>query len=433
MGVVVRERSDSGSRSAVRRRHVIYVEGYDQRGAEGYYRLFQRECDRARQTSQISLTLQPLELDTEDFAHWLIDLRVPDPERASHVNVATHYDFVRMERFVRSDLAAPMVPHVLRSLGWIIGDLVSGTAFRIFRASWRFGLHLLCFQFLLVAWLAAAAAVGITIAHAATRHLGLSGPAAIVLAVLGAVMSFVLIRPLADRWFVIQITSCWVTLRKFGRGQAIWVDHVVELCAQRLLAVARANTVDELVLVGHSTGGAIALAAMARALEFDPDLGRRGVRPVLLTLGSVMPAVALHPSAERLRDMVSRVAVEPTVTWVDCQSRKDVMCFFNFDPVDGIGVHVGAERCNPLIWRISFKDMIAPENYSRFRWNHFRVHYQYIMGGERPAPYDYILVVGGPMPIAQWPTHDRAFMAAMMRDEAGRQRPLAAAALGAAQ
>jgi hypothetical protein len=96
-------------------------------------------------------------------------------------------------------------------------------------------------------------------------------------------------------------------------------------------------------------------------------------------------------------------------------------------------VHVGAERCNPLLWRISFKDMIAPENYNRFRWDHFRVHYQYIMGGERPAPYDYILLVGGPMPIAQWPIHDRAFMAAMMRDEDRRTEcPRQAAALGAA-
>jgi len=214
-------------------------------------------------------------------------------------------------------------------------------------------------------------------------------------------MSFVLIRPLADRWFVIQITSCWVTLRKFGRGQAIWVDHVVELCAQRLLAVARANTVDELVLVGHSTGGAIALAAMARALEFDPDLGRRGVRPVLLTLGSVMPAVALHPSAERLRDMVSRVAVEPTVTWVDCQSRKDAMNFAHFDPVAGIGVKLQAERCNPMIWLVRFRDMVLPEQYRRFRWNFFRLHYQYIRAAHQPGPYDYILLIAGSVAVAE--------------------------------
>jgi hypothetical protein len=184
--------------------------------------------------------------------------------------------------------------------------------------------------------------------------------------------------------------------------------------------------------VGHSTGGVIASAIMARALEIDPDLGKHGPKLALLTLGSVMPAVALHPAARRMRQIVVRLATAKNLTWVDCQSRKDVMCFFNFDPVDGIGVDVGAERCNPRLWRISFKDMIAPENYNRFRWNHFRVHYQYIMGGERPSPYDYILLVGGPMPVAQWPIHDRAFTAAMLRDDRGTECSRQAAALGAA-
>jgi hypothetical protein len=77
--------------------------------------------------------------------------------------------------------------------------------------------------------------------------------------------------------------------------------------------------------------------------------------------------------------------------------------------------------------------MIAPQNYNRFRWDHFRVHYQYIMGGERPAPYDYILVVGGPMPIGQWPTRDRVFAAAMMGEKAAKtERSPARAAVGVA-
>ena len=187
--------------------------------------------------------------------------------------------------------------------------------------------------------------------------------------------------------------------------------------ARRVLAVAQSNEADELAVVGHSNGGVIASAIMARALELDPDLGQRGPRLVLLTLGSLMPAVALHPAARRMRNIVRRLAIAPTLAWVDCQSRKDVMCFANFDPVEGIGVHVGAQRCNPRLWRVSFKEMISPEDYGRFRWNHFRVHFQYIMAGDRPAPYDYILLVGGPMAIAEWPKRHRELMVAFIQDE----------------
>ncbi|MGH6675328.1 MAG: hypothetical protein ACRECE_03765, partial [Xanthobacteraceae bacterium] len=160
---------------------------------------------------------------------------------------------------------------------------------------------------------------------------------------------------------------------------------------------------DELAVVGHSSGCVIASAAMARALELVPDLGRRGPRLVLLTLGSVMPAVALHPAAHRMRAIVGKLAMSENLAWIDCQSRKDVMCFANFDPVEGIGVDVGVERTNPKIWRISFRDLIAPQNYNRFRSNFFRVHYQYIMGGDRRGPYDYTLLVAGPAAISEWP------------------------------
>ncbi len=66
----------------------------------------------------------------------------------------------------------------------------------------------------------------------------------------------------------------------------------------------RANEVDEIVVVGHSGGGALAPAVMVRALELDPDVGRRGPPVVLLTLGSIAPGAALHPRAEKLRSRV---------------------------------------------------------------------------------------------------------------------------------
>ena len=137
---------------------------------------------------------------------------------------------------------------------------------------------------------------------------------------------------------------------------------------------------------------------------------------VLLTLGSVMPAVALHPAARRTRDVVKRLATEPTLAWIDCQSRKDYLSFPDFEPVDSVGVHVGAQRCNPLIWLVRFKDMIRPERYRRFTWNLFREHYQYIMAADRPAPYDYVLLVGGPVGIAEWAKHHQGLTLAFIRD-----------------
>lgn len=413
---------------AISRRHVIYVEGYDPLGTQWYYDLFRRTCERFRRLWPLTLTLQPLEIDSADFAHWGVDLG------GASWQVATRYDFLRLENFIRGDMNQSIARQLVRALGWCFDDVLSGVQWRIFRtAGWRFVVHLVCFQLLLVAWLAVAGGIGLISAYAVSGALGLPIFAAVAAGLLSALLSLLALRPLASRWRVIQICSCWATLRRFGRGRATWIDQMIEAGAKRVVAAAGANEVDELALIGHSTGGVVASAIMARALEIDPELGKRGPKLALLTLGSVMPAVALHPAAHRMRRIVARLATGQSLTWVDCQSRKDVMCFFNFDPVEGVGVHTGAARCNPLVWRISFKDMIAPANYHRFRRDHFRVHYQYILGGERPAPYDYILLVAGPIPIAQWPIRDRAFMAAVMRDQGRRSESARrAAALGAA-
>jgi hypothetical protein len=413
---------------AVRRRHVIYVAGYEPRDARGYCKLFERQCARFQRVWPVSLTIGPTDFDSEDFARWHVDVR------ASNWQVSATYDFLRLERFIRSDLAEPMMRHIPRSLGWVIGDLVSGAQFRIFRASWRFGLHLLFVQVVLLAWLAWAAAIGATAGYVVAGHLCLSAWVGIVTSLLAALASFLALQPLARRFGAIQIPSCWTTLRRFARSQATWLDQVIDVGAERLIAAARQNDADEIVVVGHSAGCVIASAVIARALELDPDLGRTGPRLVLLTLGSVMPAVALHPAARRMRDIVARLAVEPGLAWIDCKFRKDVMSFVNCDPVEGIGVHVGESRCNPLTWRVPFKDMLSPEDYRRLRWKFFRVHFQYIMASDRPCPYDYILLVGGPVAIADWAKRHYEltldFIRDGMRDDAGRAPSLPSTASG---
>jgi hypothetical protein len=400
-----------GAAAAVRRRHVIYVSGYDPRGARSFFDLMRRTCEKFGLLWPIAATLHAAE-ESEEFARWQLDLRGADWQ------VATRYDFLRMENFIRADMAQPTLRQLVRGLGWYADDIVSGAQFRIFHAAWRFALHLLYFQLLIAAWAAAAVLIGFATARILAGNLGLPLAVSVVIAVAAGAATLFALRPLADRWRVVQIASCWSTLRRFGRAGPTWIDSVVEAGAQHLVAATRAGEADEVALVGHSTGGAIACAIMARALELDSELGGRGPRVVLLTLGSVMPAVALHPAAQKMRGIVARLAAAPAITWIDCQSRKDVMCFANFDPVAGIGIkQVSAARRNPLLWRISFKDMIAPDHYGRFRWSHFRVHYQYIMAGDRAAPYDYVLLVGGPMPIAAWPQRDREFFA-VFRDAA---------------
>jgi hypothetical protein len=413
----------TASVSVIARRQVFYVEGYDPRGAEGYYDIFRRSWNRCRKVWHFEGRLGELALDSDLIAHWDIEAAGPNWQ------VATRYEFLRLEGVIGANMAEPIWRQLARAIRWMAGDLVSGTTLRIFRAAWRFGLHLLYFQMLLWLWLWLALASGWLAALVAERWV--SGPAAIAVGAGIAVACFRLLRPLADRLQVVQINSCWPYLREFAAGQASAFDAPIDAYAARIVAAARADQSDEIVVVGHSAAGVTACAVMARAFELDPELGRRGPKIVLLTLGSVMPAAALHPAARRMRAVIGRLATEPSLTWIDCVSRKDVMNFWGFDPVAGTGVDVGAERCNPLTWQVRFKEVVSPEYYRRLRLSFFRLHYQFIMSGDRPAPYDYLMLVAGPLAIAQWASHSHEMAAAFAPDGAftgAREGVVAAAA-----
>ena len=158
----------------------------------------------------------------------------------------------------------------------------------------------------------------------------------------------------------------------------------------------------------------------ARA-QLDPDIGRHGPRIVLLTIGGNLPIIGFHAAAQDFRDHLRRLAVEPSIDWIDCQARKDVMNFYPFDPIIGHGIDVGAARRNPLIVSVRFRDIIEPAHYNPFRWQFFRVHFQFVMANERPHPYDFFMIACGPVPLRERMARPEAALAIATGDAAARE------------
>jgi pimeloyl-ACP methyl ester carboxylesterase len=375
----------------IQRRHIIFAGGYDPQDVDGFHGMFRSAVKRFLRFWPVKAEVSPPTIESDSFARWTVETAGPSWK------TATRYDFLRQEQIIRANIAESMVTQLPRALWWIVDDLASGTITQVFRSCWRFAAHHIYFQLLLLIWIGIAIGGGWLAGSLLARFAGLSGWLAFLIGAVIAIGLFAALRPLFDRWHVVQITNHWPLLRRFGRG-----DRPINAGAERLVAAARANEADEIVVVGHSGGCVLALAIVARALQRDPDLGRHGPKIAVITLGSIMPAVALHPSATVMREIVRRIAIEPSIVWADCQSRKDIMNFWDFDPIAGVGIEAGSERCNPAVWQVRFKDMVSPEFYRRLRTNFFRLHYQFILGADRRATYDYVMLTCGPLPTVEW-------------------------------
>ena len=400
----------------VQHRHIIYVQGYDPRGLAQYYRMFRTELRKFGRLYQLAATIsRPQVAPDGETASWTIETQ------ASEWQTRTSYDFLRFEDLIQRDLAAPIWRTVLHAM-WIYWRLVfGGTIARFWKSHWRFATFITYPHFLL--FIEALCALGVAFAfREGLEALGIPGllsvaaAAALFVATLGTMLKYT-----ENLTYLLYLLSDTIWTWEFSHRQRPEWDERIDRFAQYLVNVARSSDAEEIVVVGHSSGSFLGTEILGRALKLDPALGRHGPRIVLLTIGGNFPIVGFHAVSQDFRDHLRLLAIEPSIDWIDCQSRKDVMNFYPFDPIAGHGIDVGASRRNPTIVPVRFREIIKPEHYNLFRWKFFRVHFQFVMANERPHAYDFFMIVCGPIPLSERMARPEAALAIATGDAAARE------------
>jgi len=290
---------------------------------------------------------------------------------------------------------------------------VTGTMFRYIIANQRYTGFFL-FPILSVVLFAAG---GWLVAHLLTALVGLEGLGAAAVGLpVGIAVFLVLLRWPGRRWRVQQLLDDWICAHDYIHGRRPDVDARLDRFAETLLARAHEGAVDEIVVVGHSLGAMLVLDVLVRALARDADFGRRCVAICILTIGATIPKFALHPRAQGPRRKIARIVAEPSIAWVEYQSRADAISFYKFDPVSLR--HIPDDRLDgkPVIRRVQIHDMLLPETFARARRNVLRLHYRSVMANDRRAPYDYFLMVCGPVPFSDWTRSPLGFLDFIAQD-----------------
>ncbi len=411
----------------VSNRHIIYVQGYDPRGLAQYYRMFRTELRKFARLYQLSATIsRPHSKSDDEITSWSIETKAQASGQAWQTR--TTYDFLRFEDFIQNDLAAPIWRTVAQAV-WIYWRLIfRGTIGRFWSANWRFATFITWPHIILLLEALVAAGAGFVFgkgldALGAPQPLSwLAGSAIFMVLLWGALRYF------ENQTYVLYLLCDTIWTWQFAHRQRPEWDQRIDRFAQYLAEVARVSDADEIVIVGHSSGSFLAAEMLARALKRDPSLGRHGPRIMLLTLGGNFPIVGFHRAAADFRDHLAQLAVEPQIDWIDCQARKDVMNFFKLDPVASHGIDVGSAKRNPTIVPVRFREIIRPDHYNLFRWQFFRVHFQFVMANERPHAYDFFMIVCGPVALRERMAHPAAALAVVTTPD-GAERELAWSAL----
>ncbi|MEM7491476.1 MAG: hypothetical protein AAF390_20355, partial [Pseudomonadota bacterium] len=166
------------------------------------------------------------------------------------------------------------------------------------------------------------------------------------------------------------------------------------------VARAAASGVDEVLVIGHSSGAHLGVSILA-------DLIRAGRIPAgrvsFLSLGQVIPMVSFLPDAHRLRADLHLMGGQDVVPWVDVTAPGDGCAFALCDPVAVTGVAPGAQT-GPLILSAAFSQTLSPARWTELRRRYFRLHFQYLCAfdnlPDRADAYDYFRVTAGPLMLA---------------------------------
>lgn len=389
------------SQRQVKHRRVFYIPGYDPIHPRRYRELYRKEGAAQAAISGYGITLRP---KTGEGAYgWQVEGDFDGQRVTADVEVLIWSDIVR-------DSMSNSIPATYQQLVQTAWTYIgSGALWRLMRLRKGPVIAALYPVLFLLGQLALACAVayGVTRFGAeatiwVTGGARTAGFVAMILlaAALGGVAAVLVLR-----WFRAQDGRFFAYYLMHDYAfSARWQGANPEALEARMaafrarIAAALRDPVDEVLVVGHSSGAHLAVSVLA-------DLIRAGQvpqgRPALafLSLGQVVPMMSFLPEARRLRGDLQFLSESDALTWVDVTAPGDGCAFALCDPVAVSGVARAGKRW-PLVLSAAFTQTLSPERWRALRWRFFRLHFQYLCAFDRPGDYDYFAITAGPETLA---------------------------------
>ncbi len=158
---------------------------------------------------------------------------------------------------------------------------------------------------------------------------------------------------------------------------------------------AMASDVDEVLVVGHSSGAALAVSVLAEVLRRG-RVQETGPALSLLTLGQAIPMMSFLPQAKTLRRDLQELSTEDRITWVDVSAPGDGCCFALSDPVAVSGIAPDGGHRWPLVLSAAFTQTLSEQTRAALKRRFFRLHFQYLCAFDSAESYDYFRITAGP-------------------------------------
>jgi hypothetical protein len=389
--------------AAVAKRHVIHIAGFDPTSPDELAGHMTSGLRRFAPVWGAEATAAKPDLSGDGrVMRWDVEARGPNWK------TATRYTVLRWDELMTPYVERSWLGRVLGGYRTLLSFVRDGMVPRYFKANLRYGLFVI-YPFLLIAAFVILAVVAGLLAWVASVPLPW---------LVGIVVFAVLFRALGAYFHLHFALSDWSFAADLVNRRVAGFDACLDRFTAVLAATAREPDIDEIVVSATSLGAVMLAEALARALAADPELCRRPPRFAMLTVGSSILKIGLHPAADWLRQTVARVGREESLFWVEYQAKVDFINFYRTDPVAALA---GETTGRPIVRAVRVRDMMDAEDYRKKRKSLLQLHRQFVLPNGRRYFYDFYQICFGPLALA-----DRLEMgpkAALAFSEDGSFRP----------
>ena len=272
----------------VRRRLVLYIPGYDPVPPRRYRELYRRQSAKQAVISGFEMVLHP-KLSSGRFG-WHVEANIEGQ------TVRTDFEILPWSDLVRSSMAQGIVATYRQLLTTVWIYVASGSLRRLARLRKGAVLAALYPVVMLVMQLALAVALGAGMA-AGLWEMVSPWLAPLGVVVVGGVL--VLFRRLDSRFFAYYLMHDYAFSAQVNGAYPAALEARLAVFKQAVVEGLQRD-VDEVLVVGHSSGAYLAVSVLADVLR-TVQLAPNGPMLNFLSLGQVVPMVSFLPNAMRLR------------------------------------------------------------------------------------------------------------------------------------
>ena len=393
----------------VSHRKVFYIPGYDPMPARRYRELYRSEGRKQAEISGYDIAQRAI---AKSAYAWEAKTRTNDRIARAKIRV------LRWSDIVRGSMKPGIFATYLMLLRTAFIYIFSGALRRLMRM--RKGPMIAALYPIGMLLLQLFVAVTLALYIAGYAHLLLSEIGSFMSGFLAAISGWVIWPVLANLVSIaVALGVVYALLRFFrsldGRLYAYYLMHDYAYSAKlwgrtppeldarmdafaNHIAKALQSDVQEVLVIGHSSGAHIAVGVLAKLIR-DGRVPANGPQLSFLSIGQVIPMVSFLPKADQLRADLHLLSTSDDLCWIDVSAPGDGCCFALCDPVAVSGVAPKGRKW-PLVISAAFSRTLSETAWKHLRRRYFRLHFQYLCAFDQPGTYDYFQITAGPMTLA---------------------------------